>query len=274
MIKITVFLAQSLVKDGLVLKERNVVIVDVLRATTTMITALANGAKDIVPAETVPVAARVAKGSSNSVLCGERNGKLIEGFAMGNSPFEYTEQAVKGKSLVFCTTNGTQAIAKARHAKSCILAGIINLDKVVSYLKELNEDFTILCSGKLNNFCTEDAVAAGLIIKNLIESGSRNEYELNDPEYVSLMLAKSLGTKSGKASEEKLLETFMECEHGKYLQSLGFVGDLAFAAKLNSHPLIPVFKNGVIKLKEVFEQEADEKARMKRVNISNKAGKN
>ena len=111
-------MSQSLVPDELTLKDKNVVVVDVLRASSTILTALVNGAKEVIPAENVSVAARISKGLGNSVLCGERNGKVIEGFKLGNSPFEYTPEIVKSKSLVFSTTNGTVAISKSKFAKS------------------------------------------------------------------------------------------------------------------------------------------------------------
>jgi len=142
LINITVYLTQSLVTDELVLKDRNVVVVDVLRASSTILTALVNGAKEVIPAESSSVAARISKGSGNSLLCGERNGKIIEGFNLGNSPFEYAEDTVKGKTLIFSTTNGTVSIIKSRFAKNCIIAGFMNMNAVVDYLAELNEDFS------------------------------------------------------------------------------------------------------------------------------------
>ena len=101
------------------LKDRNVIVIDVLRASSTILTALVNQAKEIIPAESVSVAARISKGLGNSVLCGERNGKIIEGFKLGNSPFEYTTDAVKGKTLIFSTTNGTISVTKSKFAKNC-----------------------------------------------------------------------------------------------------------------------------------------------------------
>ena len=110
---INVILIQSVIHDDLQLKDKNVIILDVLRATTTITTALAHGAKEIIPTESISTAVRVAKGSKNSLLCGERNGKIVDGFNLGNSPFEYSPEAVKDKSLIFSTTNGTTAIIKS-----------------------------------------------------------------------------------------------------------------------------------------------------------------
>jgi 2-phosphosulfolactate phosphatase len=263
-------LSQSLIQDDLVLKDRNVVVIDVLRASSTILTALVNGAKEIIPAESVSVAARISKGLGNSILCGERNGKVIEGFKMGNSPFEFTSEAVTGKILIFSTTNGTLSITKSKFAKNCVIAGFMNLNTVANYLAELDEDFTIVCSGKLNDFCIEDAVAAGMLIARLNELKGKSNYQLLDSGYISYKLAKLLAYKSTKPDKAKILNMLKDCEHGKYLASLGFEEDLKYCSELDKYDKLPFYKNNVLKLKETFESEANEKSKMKRVNISNK----
>ncbi len=254
----------------MLLKDRNVVVIDVLRASSTILTALINGAKEIIPAESVSVAARISRGLGNSVLCGERNGKVIEGFKMGNSPFEYTHEAIKGKTLIFSTTNGTISVTKSKFAKNCVIAGFLNMKAVVNYLAELNEDFTIVCSGKLNDFCIEDSVAAGTIIHELEEMKGKGYYEVQDSGYISCKLAKLLAYKSTKADKSKILSMLKESEHGKYLSSLGFGEDLKYCSELDTFDKLPFYRNGVIKLKETFEAEEKEKSKMKRVNISSK----
>lgn len=272
MINIGVYLSQSLVPDELTLKDKNVVVVDVLRASSTILTALVNGAKEVIPAESVSVAARISKGLGNSVLCGERNGKVIEGFKLGNSPFEYTSENVKSKSLIFSTTNGTVAIAKSKYAKSCVLASFLNLSTVIQHLLAINEDFIIVCSGKLNDFCVEDSVIAGLIIAKLFEANGKANYTLLDSGYISYQLAKQLIYKNSKPDQHRVLNMFKKSEHGKYLLSLGFDKDLEYCSQLDTFKNLPTFKNNIIKLKETFDSEATEKSKMKRINISNKPG--
>lgn len=272
MISIGVYLSQSLVPDELTLKDKNVVIVDVLRASSTILTALVNGAKEVIPAESVSVAARISKGLGNSVLCGERNGKVIEGFKLGNSPFEYTPENVKSKSLIFSTTNGTVAIAKSKFAKTCVLASFLNLGTVIEHLLSINEDFIIVCSGKLNDFCVEDSVYAGLIISKLFEVKGKANYTLFDSGYISYQIAKQLIYKNSKPDQHRVLNMFKKSEHGKYLMSLGFDKDLEYCSEIDSFKSIPTFKNNIIKLKETFDAEANEKSKMKRINISNKPG--
>ena len=272
MVNISVYLSQSLVPDELTLKDKNVVVVDVLRASSTILTALVNGAKEVIPAESVSVAARISKGLGNSVLCGERNGKVIEGFKLGNSPFEYSNEIVKAKSLIFSTTNGTVAIAKSKFAKTCVLASFLNLSAVVEHLFALNEDFTIVCSGKLNDYCVEDSVYAGLIISKLFEKNTKANYTLFDSGYVCYQLAKNLIYKNAKPDQHRILNMFKKSEHGKYLISLGFEKDLEYCSQIDTFKNLPAFKNNIVKLQESFDSEATEKSKMKRINITNKSG--
>lgn len=256
--------------DELVLKDKNVIVVDVLRASATILTALVNGAKEVIPAESSSIAARISKGSGNSLICGERNGKIIEGFNLGNSPFEYTEEAVKGKTLIFSTTNGTVSIIKSRFAKNCIIAGFMNLNSAVDFVADLSEDFTIVCSGKQNDFCVEDMAAAGMIISELFERKGKNNYMLLDSGYVSYKMAKNILYKSGKPDVSKIQSIYKKSEHGQYLISLGFEKDLEYCAQLNKFTELPVFRKGMIKLKNTLENEQSQKSKMKRINISNK----
>lgn len=265
--KIDVYLTQSLINDDLFLKDKNVIVVDVLRATSTITVALSSGAREIIPAESVTIAARISKGLGKALLCGERNGTIVEGFDLGNSPFEYKNEVVNDKSLIFSTTNGTISITKARHSKSCILASFVNMNSVVEHIRNLNEDVIIVCSGKLNNFCIEDAVCAGVVINELL-TGAGEQYELNDSAYACLKLAKILAFKSGKLSSQKLLEMLNETEHGKYLITLGFKEDLKLCSEINTYPHLPVYFNGTIKLREKIESETSEKSQMKKIKIS------
>lgn len=270
MINVTTYLTQSLIPDDLTLKDKNVIVIDVLRATTTMTVALINGAKEIIPAENVPTAARTSKGAGSSLLCGERGGKIIEGFHLGNSPLEYTPETVTGKALIFCTTNGTASIMKSKLGKSCILAGFTNISSVVEYIKTLNEDFTIICSGKLNNFCLEDSVAAGVILNLLSPSVQDSKYTFDDSGLASIRLGKKFGMEAGKPCERKIQEMYRMSEHGKFLISLGFEEDLKICSGVDTYNKLPVFKNGVIKLTEMMESESHAKSKMKRVHLKSK----
>lgn len=266
--RIDILLTQSLVQDDLILKDKNVIILDVLRATTTMTIALAKGAKEIIPAENIATAVRVAKGSKNNLLCGERNGKVVDGFNLGNSPLEYSEEVVKDKSLIFSTTNGTLALIKSKFAKTCLLCSFINISAIVDYVNSIDEDFTIICSGKLNDFCLEDAVCAGMILSKL--SAGRT-LEMRDSEIAALNLCNDLAMLLNVPSQEKILRLLNLTEHGKYLVQIGFEQDLEICSKIDSYPFIPILKNGIVKFKEQFEGDSDKKSKMKRVNIGIKS---
>lgn len=267
--KIDVYLTQSLINDDLFLKDKNVVVVDVLRATTTITVALSNGAREVIPAESVTIAARISKGLGKALLCGERDGVIVKGFHLGNSPFEYKSEAVKDKSLIFSTTNGTISITKARHSKSCILTSFVNLSLAVEHIKSLNEDVVIVCSGKLNNFGIEDAVCSGVIIYNLLsDEKEKGNFVLNDSAYACLRLAKILATKVGKPASSKILDMLKESEHGEYLISLGFGDDLKLCSEIDSYSCLPVYYNGTIKLREKIESENSQISQLKKIKIS------
>ncbi|HEY5124424.1 MAG TPA: 2-phosphosulfolactate phosphatase [Ignavibacteria bacterium] len=268
MSKITIIPIPSLITEDLLLKDKIVVIVDVLRATSTMLVALANGAKEIIPAESINTAARIARGSGKSaLLCGERAGKIVKGFDLGNSPFEYTKEAIENKTLVFTTTNGTVAIHKARYAEKCILASFLNLSKVVEYLDDLNRDFIVICSGKLNSFCLEDFVFAGALLSKLFKLNKNKPlYEISDTEIASKLLSKSMLLVPSNPSKEKVVEMFDMSEHGSYLKSLGFEKDLGFCAEIDSYPILPFVIKGVIKLQEKIEAEQITKKNLKKIN--------
>ena len=134
--------------DELALREKTVIVIDVLRASTTIITALSNGAREIIPVTTVESAVKISGNLFGDVILlgGERNGKMIDGFNLGNSPSEYTAERVRGKAVIFSTTNGSQAIVKARYAKELIVCGFVNMGTVVEAISCSPRDFTIVCA--------------------------------------------------------------------------------------------------------------------------------
>jgi 2-phosphosulfolactate phosphatase len=259
MIKISLFFSHQDVDSELVLKDKNVVVIDVLRTSTTMTEGLANGAKEIIPTEDVATAGRIGRNSEGqSLLCGERNGKIIEGFNLGNSVKEYTAEKVAGKNLIFSSTNGTPALLKSKFARNCILLGFTNLTRVVDFLSGLKEDFIILCAGRNGEFSLEDTVCAGMLISKLIKK-NHEEYSLNDSSRGALKLYDSY--------KKDLINMMHESEHGKFLAGLGFEDDLAACAKVDACKCLPVMRNGVIKLIEAFE--TDPKLTMKKVAQKN-----
>jgi 2-phosphosulfolactate phosphatase len=240
--KIEVFFSPSQV-DELFLRDKNVIVIDVLRASTTIAMALMNGAREIIPVSTIESAVKISGNLFGDVVLrgGERNGKMIEGFNLGNSPAEYVPDAVKGKTIIFCTTNGSSAIVKSRYAKNLVVAGFINMATVIEFIKEVNEDFYILCAGKQSLFCIEDSVCAGMII-SLLMNDEAISIELNDPAVAAAVLYKSMG--------KNLQRTIRAADHGKYLTEIGFKNDIKLCTDIDSVPVLPVLVGNSIKLRK------------------------
>lgn len=232
--------------DELYFSKKTVVVIDVLRSSSTIITALSNGAREVVPVGTVEFGVKVSGGmfGGQTLLGGERNTKKIEGFSLGNSPLEYTHEVVNGKSIVLYTTNGTKAIVKAKYAENIFIASYNNLNAIVNYLLKLNLDFEILCSGKSNVFSLEDTVCAGRLVSEIVKL--REDVELSDAARAAVSLNKTFG----KYPAKMLADT----EHGQILIQNGFAEDLKICAKVNSSEVIPYFTNNSLKVLQVQEK--------------------
>ena len=260
MLKINLFFTHRHVESELQLKSKNIVVIDVLRTTTTMVVGLANGAKEIIPTEDVATAGLIGRNSmGQALLCGERNGRIIEGFNLGNSVKEYSKDIVNGKTLIFSSTNGTPALMKAKFAKNCIVLSFANMQRVVDYLVKLNEDFIILCAGKTGEFSIEDTVCAGMLLHRFTKKLGKDSFELSD----SALGAMKLFT----AYQKDIGGMMHESEHGRFLCSIGFQEDLGECAKVDVCNCLPLMRNGLIKLLESFE--SDPKLTMKKVKTAN-----
>jgi len=226
--------------DELFFTGKTTVVIDVLRASSTIITALSNGAKEIVPVGTVEFAVKVSGGifGGQTLLGGERNTKKIEGFALGNSPSEYTKEIVSGKSIVFYSTNGSRAIVKAKYSTNLFVCSFNNLKTVAKHLKKLNEDVIVLCAGNNNLFSLEDSVCAGMLISELI--AGNKAIELTDASTGALTLFKSFG--------KNIFKMLSETDHGQLLINNGFEKDLKACAELDNTDVIPFYAGNVLKV--------------------------
>ena len=238
--KVKVHFSHSTV-DEFSMREVNVCVIDVFRSSTTIATALKNGAREIIPIGTIANAVKVSGSLMGEFVVrgGERNGKKIDGFNLGNSPLEYTEEAVKGKAIIYCTTNGTVAITKSRYAKKLIIGGFVNISAVVSFINSTKEDWDLVCAGRDNHFSFEDTVCAGMIIK-LLQDENKTPIELNDSAIASLQLY--------KANSKKISSFGIETDHGKYLVNLNFEEDLKICTTVDLVPVLPLYSDNVIKL--------------------------
>jgi len=224
------------------LSGRVVVVIDVLRATSVMVRAMSKGASEIIPLTTVEEAFRMAKAFPRGfvVLGGERKNQEIPGFDLGNSPKEYIEEKVKGKKLILTTTNGTRAFHAVSSGKEILAGSFLNIGAIAQRCLELNRDLFIFPSGDEGNFSLEDTLCGGMLI-DLITRKERNEISLTDAAYSAQVLYQKF--------KEKLLEGFSLSHHGRELIRRGFEDDLVYCAQVDITPLVPMFREGVIRAK-------------------------
>ncbi len=226
--------------DDLYFKDKTTIVIDVLRASSTIITALSNGAKEIVPVSGIESAIKLSGGifGGHTLLCGERNTKKIDGFALGNSPLEFTKELVAGKSIVLYTTNGSKAIVKAKFSENLFIGAFLNLNFLINHIINLNNDIEIVCSGRNNFFSLEDALCAGFICDKIFQK--EKECMLSDSAKASIALKKKFGN--------DLLQTLKESEHGKILIENGFENDIEYCSQNSILDVIPYYNNASIKL--------------------------
>ena len=240
--------------DELELRDRIVVAIDVLRASTTITYAMRAGAREVIPVATVEAAMKIVGNlhSTSTILCGERGGKRIEGFKLGNSPLEYTEEAVAGKALILTTTNGAVALTKAKHARQCLVTSFVNLSASVEALSALpniaSEHLVILCSGREEQFSLEDATCAGMLISRLTTRFGSSQ--LSDSARATLSVFRQYG--------DDIYRTLLESDHGRYLIELGFKEDIRVASEIDSVPLVPILEQTAIKKKLIYSEELRE----------------
>lgn len=230
--KLDVFLTPAEISPA-DLSERTVAVIDVLRATSTMVEALAAGARAIYPVASIEEALRLANtlGRDDVLLCGERRCLRIDGFDLGNSPREFTRERVAGKTLVMSTTNGTVALSLAANARRVLVASLMNLGAVVDELVRGDADPVILCSGRERHLALEDAVTAGILVERMMEVRP-GEWRLNDGAIAALTLTR----------EFDLGEPFFRSTTaGRLIVDAGLDEDLAVCAEVDRHSLLPIY---------------------------------
>ncbi len=217
---------------------KSVVVIDVLRATTTIAVALHHGAKAVLPAASTEEALRLAQNLERDdvLLAGERKSVRIPGFALGNSPLEFTPEAVQGKTVVLTTTNGTGALIAVQGAREVIVAAAVNFSAVVARCRAILEqqgELMLVCAGRERQFALEDAFAAGRLTKVLLPEGGLRRVEVNDGALASLEIARHYG--------ERWLRALRASSHGQELAKLGFRDDVRACAEEDTHPILPLY---------------------------------
>ncbi len=214
-----------------------VVVIDVLRASSTILAALASGAERIIPIADVATACRLARPGEHKakLLAGERHGTAVDGFDLGNSPLEFSPQRVQGKTIVFTTTNGTRALTAAVKADRVIVAGLTNVHAVAEAVRG-ESTLVVICCGTEGSVAAEDLLCGGLLLELLGDLVDR--VALNDAARMSMLLAERFGGE---------VESFLRgTDHGRTLASLGFADDIAACAAVATIDIVPEFREGAI----------------------------
>lgn len=211
------------------------VVIDVFRATTTMAAAFTNGCAGIIPVKTVEEAfAKRDELGKDVMLAGERGGILIEGFDLGNSPFEYTEEVIGGKTLVMTTTNGTFALNTVLSAPCIYTASLASCEAVCNALRRDGRDVVVVCAGTERRFSVEDTLCAGLIAHRLSDIAT-----LRDKACAAEAMYQGYMTKD---FEERVTES----SHGVYLTTRGFAHDVAHCLRHDIYDVAPIYRDGII----------------------------
>jgi 2-phosphosulfolactate phosphatase len=229
--------------EGVDMTGRVAVVIDVIRATTVIVEALANGASAICPTVSTEDAIKLAHtlGRDETLLCGERKGLKVDGFHLGNSPREFTREKVAGKRLVMSTTNGTRALWAAQDARRTLVLSFLNLKAVAREVADV-PSLALVCAGKEGRFSLDDAFCAGLLVRELAtvlgESGP-GSLVLNDQSRAALSLTEAF----------TLDEAFLrQTAAGAALVEIGLAEDLESCTRKNRYALVPEMKDRIIRL--------------------------
>jgi 2-phosphosulfolactate phosphatase len=207
-----------------------VVVIDVLRATSAICAALAHGVARIQPVASVEEARKLQL--QGLIAAAERNGEIVEGFDLGNSPLAYIERAAElaGQTVALTTTNGTRAIDTARGKKHVVIGSLNNLDAVCDWLFECGEDVLVLGSGWKNKFNLEDTICAGAIADTLIESG---RFKADED---STIAAKFIY----RSARDNMFAFLKASSHRRRLRRLNLNADVKFCLTPNNLDVVPV----------------------------------
>lgn len=225
---------------------KTAVVIDVLRATSVITTALDNGAYEVIPVRTVEEAQNLyaASDATMTLRGGERNALKIEGFDLSNSPLEYKKKVVEGKTIIFTTTNGTNAINNVKGADEVVLACFRNVSAVADYIVGPSYrgscDVIIVCAGTEGHFSLDDGLCAGMLIELLKQ---KTEVETDD---LGLLV-----TQYYQQNKTNLLAALSGCFHLKRLFTLGFYDDIRFCLETNCVTTVPVVQEGKITKKQI-----------------------
>ena len=220
------------------LRGKSAVIIDILRASSSIVAAIHNGAKKIIPVKDMSDAVKIAgtMDQNDYLLCGEKNGSKIEGYHLGNSPLEYTEAAVKDQTLIFNTTNGSKAIKKASLANRIYIGSFLNRQSILNALKQHDDEVVLICSGWRGRLALEDTMFVGSLIHQMCGGSLPNNTK--DGAKVAFGLFEKFGN--------NLEETIQKSDHAYRLRNLAPKEDIPFCCNIDAFDVLPEMKDGII----------------------------
>ena len=232
---IDVFLTGPSVSEADV-RGRTAVVIDVLRASSTIATALSNGAQSVIAVKDQAQADGHIAGlePGSFLLCGERDAEKIEEYDLGNSPLEYPEAVVGGKTVILNTTNGTAALDRARAAKHLITGCFLNANAVVDFIREAGDDVALICAGWRGRASLEDTLCAGLLLDRLWADGAPQA--ASDSARIALALH--------RANTQSLRHVLDVCRAANMLRALGAEADLDYCLRVDALPVLPRMQSG------------------------------
>jgi len=218
-----------------------VVVVDVLRATSSICAAFANNVKALIPVETEDEAK--AKKEEGYIVAAERNGLVLDFADFGNSPDNFSEDIIGGKEVVYSTTNGTKTIKLASDSYKVAIGAFINLSHLTEWITKQDKDVLILCAGWKNKVNMEDTIFGGALAERLIEAGTHET--ICDSVYAAM--------DSWKHHKDDLLSYINKAAQKQRLRKNGLDGCIEFCCKLDQTPVVPVYEGG--KLVDAIRKE-------------------
>jgi 2-phosphosulfolactate phosphatase len=210
------------------------IVLDIFRATTSIVTAMANGCETIIPVESTDAARNLAQRERACLLAGERRSLKIDGFDLGNSPFDFSADIVKNRSIIMTTTNGTLAIKATEGACQTLIGSFLNAEQVCRTAKQSGLDILIVCAGTERLFSLEDGLCAGLMV-DILHGGTA---ELTDSAYAaSLMYSQA---------RDMLLPVAKNSRNGQRLCELRRENEVEYCLQVNIFDTVPEYRNGTI----------------------------
>lgn len=236
--KVDIIISQDDIKKEKILN-KTAVVIDMLRATSVIITALYNGARCVKPFLTIEEALNEAKKFSREeyILGGERRAVKIDGFDFSNSPLEYTPINVKNKTVIITTTNGTRTLTKCTKADKIIISAVINAEASAKKLSDDNKDIVIVNAGTNGNFSMDDYICSGYIIDRLLEINS--DIELTDISKTALMIYRS---------NKDILSFIKNARHYGVMKKLKLDDDIDYCIKKDIVNIVPEYRDGSIQI--------------------------